>query len=596
MKTAARQMRAVRAEVASAAAPRVQAKLRVSTPGDADEREADRIADLLVSTSRSDLQPHAIGEGVQRACCSSCSSGGDCQKKKEETEKPLHLSAVPNTTPSALDSSFEPILSSLRGGEPLPIIQRRFFENRLHHDFGAVRVHHDPPAAGIAQRLGARAFTLGNDIGFAGGEYAPHHPDGLRLLGHELTHVLQQRRGGIALRRKLSILGQGAGDPPATHIDVDRKTGAARVYVDGVLVMKAQFSGSAAALKIDTRVDASGKLFIAASVTPGASFEIIQEGLEQLSKKFSNLDFTAAGTPEQLPQPEQIVIFKTDPELSLPVRTQAPPEPQPERPPAEVPDEGIWASIGEWVHGALDVAGVVPGFGEIADGINAVIYVAEGRYAEAAISAAAMVPIVGDLGKIGKWTVKAGKEIAEVGTESVVKHGVKETAQQVEKEVVEREVKEVAEEGAEGAAKQADEAAVKKTDDAAETGTKKKDEPDDPCTLTPVRHAGGHARHNACADSAPPNLHPGRDVKVRGKRFDALGPGRILWEIKTHNYSAYSPWLKNKTLTRQVPEATHDLAIALSCGYGFIFGVTDEQHRADLQALVPFVAVRRVSC
>ena len=72
------------------------------------------------------------------------------------------------------------------------------------------------------------------------------------------------------------------------------------------------------------------------------------------------------------------------------------------------------------MHGALDVAGLIPGLGEIADGANAVIYLAEGRFIEAGISAVAMIPILGDVGKVGKWGVKAGKELLEEGAETLV--------------------------------------------------------------------------------------------------------------------------------------------------------------------------------
>jgi filamentous hemagglutinin len=95
------------------------------------------------------------------------------------------------------------------------------------------------------------------------------------------------------------------------------------------------------------------------------------------------------------------------------------------------PDGGLWGSIGEWVHGTLDVAGFVPGLGEIADGVNALIYLAEGRYVEAAISAAAMIPIVGDAGKAGKWGVKAGKEILEEAAETGAERVAKEAAEGV---------------------------------------------------------------------------------------------------------------------------------------------------------------------
>src|SRR5690606_18235047 len=61
----------------------------------------------------------------------------------------------------------------------------------------------------------------------------------------------------------------------------------------------------------------------------------------------------------------------------------------------------------EGVQTALDVAGLVPGLGEIADGINAVIYAANGDYVNASLSLAAMIPIGGQLATAGKLGVKA---------------------------------------------------------------------------------------------------------------------------------------------------------------------------------------------
>lgn len=63
--------------------------------------------------------------------------------------------------------------------------------------------------------------------------------------------------------------------------------------------------------------------------------------------------------------------------------------------PAPAPSDeggGLWGSVGGWVHGGLDVLGLVPGFGEVADGVNALIYLAEGDYLNAGLSAAAMIP------------------------------------------------------------------------------------------------------------------------------------------------------------------------------------------------------------
>lgn len=76
----------------------------------------------------------------------------------------------------------------------------------------------------------------------------------------------------------------------------------------------------------------------------------------------------------------------------------------------------------------LDIAGLVPGFGEIADGINAAIYVARGDYANAALSAAAMIPIGGQAAtaaKLGKKAKKAAETVAEkrkIATDFYKKH------------------------------------------------------------------------------------------------------------------------------------------------------------------------------
>jgi len=87
----------------------------------------------------------------------------------------------------------------------------------------------------------------------------------------------------------------------------------------------------------------------------------------------------------------------------------------------------------EWVHGILDVVGFIPGVGEIADGANALIYLGEGRFWEAGISAAAMLPVFGDTGKVGKWGVRAGREIAE----TTVERGIREaTAKKLVDEAV----------------------------------------------------------------------------------------------------------------------------------------------------------------
>jgi len=79
-------------------------------------------------------------------------------------------------------------------GQPLPEYLRRDFEPRLGFDFSRVRVHADSVAATSAAALDAHAYTMGSDILFAAGRYAPTTWDGKKLLAHELTHVVQQRQ------------------------------------------------------------------------------------------------------------------------------------------------------------------------------------------------------------------------------------------------------------------------------------------------------------------------------------------------------------------------------------------------------------------
>ncbi|MCZ6836476.1 MAG: DUF4157 domain-containing protein, partial [Planctomycetota bacterium] len=58
--------------------------------------------------------------------------------------------------------------------------------------FGAVRVHSGAQADAAARSVQARAYTVGQNIVFGAGEYAPETDEGKRLLAHELTHVMQQ--------------------------------------------------------------------------------------------------------------------------------------------------------------------------------------------------------------------------------------------------------------------------------------------------------------------------------------------------------------------------------------------------------------------
>jgi hypothetical protein len=67
----------------------------------------------------------------------------------------------------------------------------------LGHDFSKVRVHTDPKADELSRQLSAKAFTIGSDIFFKRGAYAPASMSGRELIAHELVHVVQQSTGRV---------------------------------------------------------------------------------------------------------------------------------------------------------------------------------------------------------------------------------------------------------------------------------------------------------------------------------------------------------------------------------------------------------------
>lgn len=81
------------------------------------------------------------------------------------------------------------------GGSPLPDSVRAAMEPRLGGDLSGVRIHTGAESTRAAGALQARAFTVGSDIHFGSGAFAPGSRDGDRLLAHELAHVVQGRGG-----------------------------------------------------------------------------------------------------------------------------------------------------------------------------------------------------------------------------------------------------------------------------------------------------------------------------------------------------------------------------------------------------------------
>lgn len=174
------------------ARPLIQPKLKISQPGDKFEQEADRVAEEVMRMPEPTVQRQV-----------------DDDKEEEIVQAKRTAGETSEVTPTLADS-----ITYLRGGgQPLDQTTRVFMEPRFGYDFSKVRVHADAAAAVSAQSVNARAYTVGQNIVFATGQYATGRLDGRMLLAHELTHVMQQagrpELGLASLQRQAASSGSG---------------------------------------------------------------------------------------------------------------------------------------------------------------------------------------------------------------------------------------------------------------------------------------------------------------------------------------------------------------------------------------------------
>lgn len=99
-------------------------------------------------------------------------------------EQKLPMDAAQENVTNISGSPGERLAPSIRGE----------MEPKFGHDFSNARVHHDSRADSSSEKMNARAFTVGNQISFAQGQYSPFSLHGKELLAHELVHVVQNNR------------------------------------------------------------------------------------------------------------------------------------------------------------------------------------------------------------------------------------------------------------------------------------------------------------------------------------------------------------------------------------------------------------------
>jgi len=178
----------------------IQAKYAVSEPGDAFETEADRMADQVVSQTQAESQHFFDSSNaslVQRRSNENFQQNPLSEEitpvMLKEEEKDNEIMPKSDARPDSPNLETENQIAELSGsGIQLDPKIRSGMEQRFGADFGGVKIHFDSSAAALSNRLGAHAFTTGNDIFFNSGKYSPETLSGKHLLAHELTHTIQQ--------------------------------------------------------------------------------------------------------------------------------------------------------------------------------------------------------------------------------------------------------------------------------------------------------------------------------------------------------------------------------------------------------------------
>jgi outer membrane protein OmpA-like peptidoglycan-associated protein len=145
---------------------------------------------------------------LQRKCACGGTPGPSgecaaCKKKREASQGMVQRSASSTGPVNEVPSIVHDVLRS--PGQPLETGTRTFMESRFGEDFSGVRVHTDSRAAESARAVNALAYTVGRNVVFDSGRYAPQTQEGQKLMAHELTHVVQQSFYGNGIPQRLSI-------------------------------------------------------------------------------------------------------------------------------------------------------------------------------------------------------------------------------------------------------------------------------------------------------------------------------------------------------------------------------------------------------
>jgi hypothetical protein len=176
----------------------IQPAMRITSPGDLFEREAEHLANRVVDSEKPVAQEYGQEKRISEA---------STQAKPNQVRSFVPIHQVDKSSHTGMRTPTDIVPGS---GESLAAPVQSSMEAAFDNDFSHVRLHHNQKAGQIAHALNARAFTVGKHIIFAPGQYAPETKQGQKLLAHELVHTLQQRAGagmraGASLTRDHSV-------------------------------------------------------------------------------------------------------------------------------------------------------------------------------------------------------------------------------------------------------------------------------------------------------------------------------------------------------------------------------------------------------
>jgi nucleoid-associated protein YgaU len=158
-------------------------KLAIGPVDDPLEHEADAIADAVMRMPGPAPSVSAAPTQVNRQCA-------DCEEENKKKLQRKSAGAVPASAVGVAPPIVHEVLR--QPGQPLDGASEAFFETRFGRDLSAVRVHADDLASRSAEAVNADAYTVGSHIVFRNGSFAPQNSASLRLISHELAHVVQQ--------------------------------------------------------------------------------------------------------------------------------------------------------------------------------------------------------------------------------------------------------------------------------------------------------------------------------------------------------------------------------------------------------------------